>query len=194
MKKVLSSSSFVRQLKPRVPAGGMIVFPVGLDYNLYQAAVTRVLAGYSVWEWQFGQGFRGKNTIDGILFNFHSLTVEITGIGRAKLLEAASVLTRKCAVAKVLVKDFEWGDLFVVNRALAKEEGYETDFINRFYQALAEENVIQGNEFRHFMEPNAKYRFPTEFFHRLYQAKKQFLRYFFLTIDKYPYNTDLSEK
>lgn len=194
MKKVLLSASFVRQLKPRVPAGGMIVFPVGLDYNLYQAAVTRVLAGYSVREWQFGQGFRGNNTIDGVQFNFHSLTVEITGIGRAKLLEAASVLTRKCAVAKVLVKDFEWGDLFVVNRAPAKEEGYETDFINRFYQALTEENVIRGDEFRRFMEPNAKYRFPTEFFHRMHQAKKQFLRYFFLTIDKYPYNTDLSEK
>lgn len=194
MKKVLSSSSFVRQLKPRVPAGGIIIFPVGLDYNLYQSAVMRVLSGYSVWEWRFGQGFCGDSTIDGVTFDSRSLTVEITGIGRAKLLEAASVLTRKCAVAKVLVKDFEWGDLFAVNRAPAKKEGYETDFINRFYQALTEENVIRGDEFRRFMEPNAKYRFPTEFFHRVYQAKKQFLRYFFLTIDKYPYNTDLSEK
>lgn len=182
---------FIRQLKPRVPGGGMIVFPAGLDKAVYQAAVTRVLADYCLEEWQFGQNFRGEITSDGVTFDFHSLTVEITGIGRAKLLKAAADLTRKCAVAKVLVQDFEWGKLFTINRAPAKEEGYEADFINRFYQALTEEHVIQGDELRRFLEPNAKYRFPTEFFVRSRQAKKQFLRYFFLTIDKYPHNTNL---
>ncbi len=181
----------MRKLKPRIPGGGMLVFPQGLDYALYQSAVMRVLACYSTQEWQFGQGFRGKAEVDGLVFDSRSLTVEITGISRTKLLEAASNLTRKCAVAKVMVKDFEWGDWFSVSRAPAKMENYDDDFVNSFYRALEAEKVIRGNEFERFLEKK-KYRFPGELFYHIRKAKKYFLRYFFLTIDKYPHNTNFN--
>lgn len=185
-----NSGQFYRQLKPRCPAGGMIIFPAGLDPKLYRAALISVLSCRHTEEWTFGQGYKGKLCVHGIKFNEHSLTAEITGVYRSNLEEIATVLARKCAVVKVLVLDFSSEEFFIVNRSPVNEENYNNSFVNSFYRALEAEKVIRGNEFKRFLEKK-KYHFPGEMFYHIRQAKKQFLWYFFLTIDKYPHNTNL---